>query len=172
VEASAPTPRRAFLTTLLAAISAVLAALMAIPLVRFSAYPVFHAGGNADWFSLGNVDGFAAGAPTRAEVTVRKQDGWRVTQAKQTVWVTHDAKGALRVLSAVCPHLGCIVPWNDAKQSFTCPCHKGFFAKDGERVSGPPPRGLDALDTKIENGVLFVRYQYFRQLTPNREAIG
>lgn len=157
---------------MLTAISAVLGAFMAIPLVRFAIYPVLHKGGNADWFALGNAATFGPGAPTRAEVTVRKQDGWRVTQTKQTVWVTRSQSGELRVLSAVCTHLGCIVPWNEAKQSFACPCHKGFFSKDGERISGPPPRGLDPLPSKVEGGILYVRYQYFRQLTPRREVIG
>lgn len=165
-------PRRSFLTTLMAAIGAVLAPLMAIPLLRFATYPVFAPAGSADWYSLGSVDAFGGTAPIRADVTVRKRDGWRVTEAKQSVWVTRDGKGELRVLSAVCTHLGCIVPWSEAKQSFVCPCHNGVFAKDGERVSGPPPRGLDPLETKVESGNLFVRYQYFRQLTPNREVIG
>ena len=29
----------------------------------------------------------------------------------------------MRVLSPICPHLGCSIPWNKAKQEFICPCH-------------------------------------------------
>jgi hypothetical protein len=31
---------------------------------------------------------------------------------------------------------------------------------------------MDALPMKIEQGVLKVEYQFFRQLTPNKEVIG
>jgi len=173
IDLSAATPRRSFLTTLVAAISAVLGALMAIPLLRFATSPLFRGGsGKADWFSLGRVDAFAAPTPTQAEVTVRKEDGWRVTEARQTVWVTHNSSGSLLVLSAVCPHLGCIVPWEAAQERFVCPCHGGQFAKDGERLSGPPPRGLDRLPIKVDDGILSVRYEYFRQGTPDSEVVG
>jgi hypothetical protein len=30
---------------------------------------------------------------------------------------------------------------------------------------------MDALESKVENGVLKVRYQYFRQLVANKEAM-
>jgi Rieske Fe-S protein len=102
---------------------------------------------------------------------VRKQDGWRVSIAKQTVYVTRIGD-KLQVLSAVCSHLGCIVPWDASSKVFACPCHRGIFAPDGARISGPPPRGLDPLPTKIENGTLYVQYQYFRQLSAKREVLG
>jgi len=38
-------------------------------------------------------------------------------------------------------------------------------------MSGPSPRSMDDLDTKIENGIVQVRYQYFRQLIPQKEAL-
>jgi menaquinol-cytochrome c reductase iron-sulfur subunit len=164
--------RRSFFGTLVGAISAVVGALMAIPLMRFAAYPVFHGGGEADWFPLGKPEGFTGPDPIRAEIEVRKQDGWRVSTSKQTVWIARDGKGKLQVLSAVCPHLGCVVPWAADQQVFACPCHKGLFAKDGARVSGPPPRGLDVLPSKVENGTLYVKYQYFRNLVAKREVIG
>jgi menaquinol-cytochrome c reductase iron-sulfur subunit len=146
--------------------------MMAVPLFRFAISPLSHPGGAADWFSLGPVGEFKGTDPMRADVEVRKVDGWRVTTAKQTVWVTHDGSNQLRVLSAVCPHLGCIVPWSSEQKSFVCPCHDGRFAKDGSRLSGPPPRGLDPLPIKTEGGNLYVRYEYFRQLSAKSEVIG
>jgi menaquinol-cytochrome c reductase iron-sulfur subunit len=163
--------RRSFLGSLVGSISAVVGVIMAVPLIRFASWPVFHGGGSADWFALGPTDKFASETPVRAEVEVRKQDGWRVSTAKQTVYVTR-ASGKLQVLSAICTHLGCVVPWDDKQKQFACPCHKGFYAPDGARISGPQPRGLDALPTKIENGTLYVRYQYFRQLSAKKEVIG
>jgi len=30
---------------------------------------------------------------------------------------------------------------------------------------------MDSLESKVENGILKVRYQYFRQLIPNKEVM-
>ncbi|MGH9315907.1 MAG: ubiquinol-cytochrome c reductase iron-sulfur subunit [Thermoanaerobaculia bacterium] len=166
------TSRRSFFGILVGSISAVVGALMAIPLARFALHPLFHPGGGADWYPLGAPEDFSGADPVRAEVEVRKVDGWRASVVKQTVWVTRNAQGQLTVLSAVCPHLGCVVPWGAEQKMFACPCHKGFFAKDGTRISGPPPRGLDPLLWKVEDGKVWVKYQYFRQLVSGREVIG
>ena len=163
--------RRSFFGMLIGSISAAVGTIMVVPLFRFSSWPMFQKRGAADWFALGPVDSFKSATPVRAEIEVRKLDGWRVSTAKQTVYVTR-AGGELRVLSAICSHLGCIVPWDAGAKQFVCPCHRGVFAPDGARVSGPPPRGLDALPTKIEKGTLYVQYQYFRQLSTKREVIG
>jgi len=86
--------------------------------------------------------------------------------------VTKDSKGQLQVLTSICPHLGCTVPWNKEKKEFVCPCHGATFSPDGTRVSGPSLRGMDTLETSIENGQLQVRFQYFRQLVSDKEVIG
>ncbi|MGZ3441034.1 MAG: Rieske 2Fe-2S domain-containing protein, partial [Polyangia bacterium] len=116
--------RRSFLGTLVGGISAAVGAIMAVPLFRFAAWPMFHKGGGADWFALGKADAFSGDGPVRTEIEVRKTDGWRVSTAKQTVYVTR-AGGKLQVLSAVCSHLGCVVPWDADSKQFVCPCHKG-----------------------------------------------
>ena len=75
------------------------------------------------------------------------------------------------MLSAVCPHLGCTITWNESKKEFLSPCHNGVFTADGALVSGPPRRAMDELESKVEDGRLKVRYQYFRPLVAAKEAI-
>ena len=41
-----------------------------------------------------------------------------------------------------CTHLGCPVRWLPDARLFMCPCHGGVYYANGERASGPPPRGL------------------------------
>jgi glycine/D-amino acid oxidase-like deaminating enzyme/nitrite reductase/ring-hydroxylating ferredoxin subunit len=51
--------------------------------------------------------------------------------------VYRDGKGALHEFSAVCPHLGCVVAWNDAEKSWDCPCHGSRFDALGKVLNGP-----------------------------------
>ena len=37
--------------------------------------------------------------------------------------------------------------------------NRSFFAADGSRISGPTPRGLDALPTRVQDGKLQVQYR-------------
>ena len=63
-----------------------------------------------------------------------------------------------QVLSPICPHEGCEVLWDGQRNQFACPCHESYFAADGARISGPAPRGLDALPSRVQDGNLQVQY--------------
>lgn len=54
-----------------------------------------------------------------------------------------DLEGQRHEMSAVCPHLGCIVHWNNVEKSWDCPCHGSRFAARGEVLSGPAIHGLN-----------------------------
>lgn len=51
--------------------------------------------------------------------------------------VYRDPDDALHVVSAVCPHMGCIVRWNQGERSWGCPCHGSRFTTTGEYLEGP-----------------------------------
>ena len=64
-----------------------------------------------------------------------------------------------RVLSDVCPHLGCKVHWQAEEKTFLCPCHMGIFDAEGKAVSGPPAEAsqqLERLDTVVRGNSVFV----------------
>jgi len=54
--------------------------------------------------------------------------------------------GKAQEMSAVCPHLGCIVHWNQAEHSWDCPCHGSRFTKDGKVINGPSNVDLSPIE--------------------------
>ena len=164
--------RRSFLAGLLAVGSAAVGVLLAVPLVRFTLHPVLARTTEKSWSDVGNVDEFRdLTAPVKKLVNIEQRDGWRKIVLEKPVYVSKDAKGELIVLSAVCTHLGCAVPWVEKENRFICPCHLGNFAADGKLLGGPPPRNMDRLETKMEGGILKTQYQFFRQLTKTKEEL-
>lgn len=164
--------RRSFLAGLLAVGSAAVGVLLAVPLVRFTLHPVLARTTEKSWSDVGNVDEFRdLTAPVKKLVNIEQRDGWRKIVLEKPVYVSKDAKGELIVLSAVCTHLGCAVPWVEKENRFICPCHLGNFAADGTLLGGPPPRNMDRLETRIEGGILKTQYQFFRQLTKTKEEL-
>ena len=73
--------------------------------------------------------------------------GTVVRQGVHRIAVSRAADGALHGFSAICPHLGCIVRWNEVEGTWDCPCHGSRFdACDGHVLNGPAASGLDPVD--------------------------
>nr|WP_255316619.1 FAD-dependent oxidoreductase [Nesterenkonia sp. Act20] len=48
-------------------------------------------------------------------------------------------------VSAICPHMGGVLKWNDAALSWDCPLHGSRFAADGDLLEGPAVTNLSKL---------------------------
>lgn len=164
--------RRSFLGVLLGFGTVVMGAALSVPLLRFALHPLLTKTTDIGWSDVGKVEEFSSlTAPVKRVIKVEQRDAWRKIISEKPIYVLPGANATVRVLSPICPHLGCSIPWNESKQQFICPCHVAVFAEDGARVSGPAPRSMDDLDSKVEDGMLKVRYQYFRQLIPTKETL-
>jgi menaquinol-cytochrome c reductase iron-sulfur subunit len=165
--------RRSFLGVLLALGSFCVGALLSVPLIRFTLFPLLRRTTELEASPVGPLSDFSSlSEPVARTIQVEQVDGWRKAVSEKPVYVTKDSHGQLCVLSSICPHLGCTVPWVSGKKEFICPCHGGVFAPDGSRISGPPLRGMDSLETTMQDGQLLVRFQYFRQLVADKEIVG
>ncbi len=106
------------------------------------------------WVTLGEVEKLPAGPVHRVAYSFRARDAWRDTDQRGVIFTYTDDGETYTALDATCTHLGCIVRWKEAENYFACPCHAGFYTREGDVISGPPPRPLRRLETKIEQGVL------------------
>jgi len=115
---------------------------------------------------VGPADLFRVGEPPRKVDVIAPvvKDAW--TSSRNVVlgaaFIQRTAGDQISALSAVCPHLGCAVGWDNAAQNFLCPCHDSRFSAEGARLTGPAERGLDALPLAIVEGRLqltWVRYK-------------
>jgi Rieske Fe-S protein len=79
------------------------------------------------------VDALAAGQGAVVEIKGQKVAAYK------------DKDGKLNLHSAICPHLKCVVKWNEGETVFDCPCHGSRFKADGTLVNGPATRGLDEI---------------------------
>jgi Rieske Fe-S protein len=77
---------------------------------------------------------------------------------KKPVFVVH-LEDEFKVFSGICTHLGCIVKWEENKNRFYCPCHKGIFDKTGKVTGGPPPRPLDEFTVEMDDNLVFVKVE-------------
>jgi glycine/D-amino acid oxidase-like deaminating enzyme/nitrite reductase/ring-hydroxylating ferredoxin subunit len=86
-------------------------------------------------------------APNRATLqSVRRGEGRLLSFDGDPVAAWRDRSGRLTLLSPVCTHMGCRVAWNNAEETWDCPCHGSRFKPTGEVLSGPaesplPPFG-------------------------------
>jgi menaquinol-cytochrome c reductase iron-sulfur subunit len=168
-----PQNRRSFLEALLALGSVFVGALLSVPLIRFAIFPLIRRTTDLKSSPVGAMSEFSSiTEPAMRTIQIEQIDGWRKTVSEKIVYITKDQQNQLSALTSICPHLGCTVPWNKEKKQFVCPCHGGTFSADGSRVSGPSQRGMDTLETSVQDGQLLVRFQYFRQLVSDKEVVG
>lgn len=97
------------------------------------------------WFDKEKLEEFAELAP--GEGRVIRYGGEKLALYK-------DEQGELHALSPVCTHMKCSVAWNNAEQSWDCPCHGSRFSYDGKVLTGPADHDLEKVELKtlVEHG--------------------
>lgn len=122
--------------------------------------------GGSEFARLIRFKDLLPGRPMMVPVIGQKQDAWvrHDRQVVGRVWLVRkpgdaadpSAEGLVKVMSTICPHMGCQVNSQAGGKGFHCPCHGANFGLDGERQTDPrsgernhAPRDLDPLDCRV-----------------------
>ena len=145
------------------ALAASVAALAAMPAGLFFAMGARVKGAQSgtaeEWIDLGLASEVGEG-PWKARRFRREiEDRWKRTIVDESIYLRRRS-GAVEAVSAICTHTGCLV--QRVTSGFGCPCHKSDFDEEGKPISGPAPRPLDRLETRIEGERLKLRFVKFR----------
>jgi Rieske Fe-S protein len=127
------------------------------------------AGGGDAWVAAADVSEVGrSSAPLRCEVVIEHRAGWSTAPRAHAVFVLPGQGG--RVVSAVCPHEGCEVVWEEGRGQFLCPCHDSSFDAAGARLAGPARAGLAEIPSRVNAGRLEVRADAVASLSEQSET--
>ena len=138
------------------AFNAIAGALFAIPLLGYVLSGLFGKNPYRTWIGLGGVNDFPENNTRLATFRNPYLNAWDGASGDIPCWVRRLEGDTFQVFAINCTHLGCPVRWFQESRLFMCPCHGGVFYQDGNRASGPPPRGLFEYQFKVENGQLMI----------------
>ena len=164
-DAATPEPagRRTFLKSISAAGAAITGLFVGAPALLAFVSPAFRRRHADAWVNVGEAALFDVGVPVKRDFAQAVSDAWVETRAIRSVWVLTEDGETFTAFNGRCTHLGCGYSHDEEKGVFHCPCHHGLFdIKSGKVVGGPPPRPLDTLQVKVEDGYVYVLYQDFR----------
>jgi len=151
--------RRSFVKIVTSVLGSVMAAIVGLPMIQYFISPALNISVGDDWVSLGPLENYPLDIPTQFAFTLSRINGWEKSSQSYGAFVLRKTDKDVVVFSDVCTHLSCRVSWDDEIEKYFCPCHAAFFDKNGEVISGPPPRPLDQYEIKLEEGQLFIHLQ-------------
>ncbi|CAN5861465.1 FAD-dependent oxidoreductase [soil metagenome] len=82
--------------------------------------------------------------------SLKPGEGAIVRAGRHKVAAYRELGGMVKAVSPTCTHLGCVVSFNDAEQSWDCPCHGSRFDIDGGVIEGPAVEPLETVDVGDE----------------------
>jgi menaquinol-cytochrome c reductase iron-sulfur subunit len=143
--------RRRFLSRLSLALSAAVAAVVAVPIVGFLLSPLTRKPPR-QWRAVGSVDRFKVGETVNVNFEDASPLPWAGVTARTAAWLRRDSATEFSVFSVHCTHLGCPVQWFANARLFLCPCHGGVYNADGTVAAGPPPKALSRYPVRVRGG--------------------
>lgn len=154
--------RRGALKALCAIGGAAFAGATVLPGARLLAGAPRAGAGRGEWIFAARLSTLREGEARRVSLIADRRDAWSVEKdaVLGAAWLVRKGE-VVSAFSVVCPHLGCSIGAR-SDGTFTCPCHESSFTPEGRRVTGPSPRDLDRLETRVDGDRVFVELRRFR----------
>lgn len=146
--------RRWFMMKAAIALNGLVGLALAVPIVRYFFGSWRSDASYKSWITLGPADSFAVGETKLAFYKNPDTHPWDGETENVACYVRRTGSNEFQVFAINCAHLGCPVRWFPQSQLFMCPCHGGVYYANGDRASGPPPRGLFTYEWKVISGDL------------------
>ncbi|HEV8169638.1 MAG TPA: FAD-dependent oxidoreductase [Pyrinomonadaceae bacterium] len=105
-------------------------------LTEYASENINVAGQYADYVTAGDI---------KSESELKPCEGAVMREGMSKVAVYRDRSGRVQKMTAVCPHLGCVVAWNSTEETWDCPCHGSRFSAEGKVYQGPANTDLEAV---------------------------
>ena len=147
--------RRKFLAAGIGIISGAIVVGMGAPALISIGAPAVTNKKEGKWVEACSLEELTEGQFTKVGITYQAKDGWLEGNTKQLVYLKKEGENIF-ALSATCSHLGCNVGYDEESGHFKCPCHSGVYDSTGKNISGPPPKPLQQMETKAEDGKLMI----------------
>lgn len=87
-----------------------------------------------DWVTPGEVN-------SEDEIAIGQGAILRMGAHKLAIY--RESEEVVHRLSAVCPHMNCVVQWNQVERTWDCPCHGSRFDRTGAVLNGPAQNDLN-----------------------------
>jgi menaquinol-cytochrome c reductase iron-sulfur subunit len=145
--------RRQLLGRLSVLLMGLAAAVIAVPIVGYLVYPFLRPREQV-WQNLGPIGRYQMGKTVLVAFEDPSPEPWAGQTAQVAAWLRRTGEREFVAFAVNCAHLGCPVRWEEDAKLFFCPCHGGVYYANGERASGPPPRGLFPYQVRVENDIV------------------
>jgi Rieske Fe-S protein len=147
--------RRSFLIRLIRGVHATMAATLAYILGSAVVAPSL-ARRERLWLAAVEFASLNEAEPHAVTLRIARQDGATEAVDRRVVFLVRTGS-TVRALDSTCTHLGCRTRFNPDAQRIECPCHGGLYDLQGRVLSGPPPRPLDELPTRLDGSRVLVQ---------------
>lgn len=81
---------------------------------------------------------------------LKNGEGKIIEKDNHKVAVNKTEEGEIKFHSAFCTHMACVVHWNNAENTWDCPCHGSRFDQQGEILEGPAMHPLKKIEKTLE----------------------
>lgn len=96
--------------------------------------------------AMSQLKDYVTGGDVASEEEIPRGVGGIVRDGTSKLAIYVDPDGVRHRLSAVCPHMKCIVSWNQTERTWDCPCHGSRFDCEGRMIMGPATADLKPVD--------------------------